>query len=76
MNKLVKREFGNSMYHCTGLTKFTGCQCWRDCTCNEDFIPEKYDYYKIVRIHMKGVKTTTHTTLKDAEKRWTLVNSL
>ena len=70
---IIKENDKNIMYHHTGITKFTGCQCIKDCTCNEDFMPSKYDYYTVNR---KNKKTTAHNTLQEAEERWNLVMSL
>lgn len=55
------------MHHHIGETRFIGCQCIKDCTCNEDFTPSEYNYYTVTR---KGVKTTKHETIEDANKRW------
>lgn len=61
------------MYHHTGVTKFTGCQCAKDCFCSEDFVPYNYDYYSVVR---KKKKTTFHNTLEEANERWNVVINL
>ena len=70
---IVKEDTHNIMYHHTGVTKFTGCQCIKDCTCNEDFISSNYDYYTVKR---KNKKTTIHSTLAEALVRWNFVVSL
>ena len=36
--KLVKNEY---------TTEYVGCQCYKDCTCKEDFIPESYFVYNL-----------------------------
>lgn len=70
---IIKQDDSNIMYHHTGTTKFSGCQCIKDCTCNEDFKEEEYDYYTVTRI---GKKTTIHKTLEEANERWNFVCSL
>ena len=71
--EIIKENELNVMYHHTGVTKFTGCQCLGDCSCNEDFKSSYYDYYTVKR---KNKKTTHHTTLEEANVRWEFVNSL
>ncbi len=73
MKTIIKENERNIMYHCTGITKFTGCQCFKDCTCREDFVPREYDNSIVKR---KNKKTTYHNDLEDAEKRWDFINSL
>ena len=59
------------------MTKFTGCQCYKDCTCNEDFKSSKYDYYTVTRnIGTKKQKTTLHSNLNEANERWDFINNL
>lgn len=71
--KIIKENENNIMYHHTGTTRFTGCQCFKDCSCNEDFKPAKYDYYTVLR---KGKKTTNHQTLEEANVRFEFVCNL
>jgi hypothetical protein len=71
--KVIKEDELNVLYHHTGITRFRGCQCIKDCSCNEDFKPSNYDYYTVVR---KGKKTTFHNTLQEAEIRWDYVCGL
>jgi len=71
--KIIIETSENVMYHHTGITKFRGCQCHKDCTCNEDYIEKPYNYYSVKR---KNKKTTTHDTLEDAFIRWDFVCSL
>lgn len=71
--KTIKENKFNLMRHHTGTTKFTGCQCFKDCSCNDDFKPSNYDYYSVLR---KNKKTTIHKTLQEAEERWIYVNNL
>lgn len=63
----------NIMFHHTGITRYTGCQCFGDCSCMEDFKPKEYDYYTVVR---KGKKTTWHQDINSANERWEYVNTL
>lgn len=71
--EIIKENELNVMYHHTGITRFTGCQCFGDCSCNEDFKPAKYDYYTVKR---KNKKTTNHQTLEAANVRWDFVCAL
>ena len=71
--KIIKENELNVMYHHTGITKFTGCQCINDCFCREDFKSSEYDYYTVKR---KNKKTTIHKTLEDATLRWDFVCAL
>lgn len=71
--EIIKENELNVMYHHTGTTRFAGCQCFRDCSCNEDFTPAYYDYYTVKR---KSKKTTNHRTLEDANVRWAFVCAL
>jgi hypothetical protein len=71
--EVIKESDLNIMYHHTGTWRFTGCQCFKDCSCSEDFIPSKYNYYTVKR---KNKKTTTHSTLNEAEIRWSFLENL
>jgi hypothetical protein len=71
--EIIRESDKNIMYHRTGVTKFTGCQCQNDCTCHEDFTPKEYSYYQVKR---KNIKTTNHATIEEAEARWNFVESL
>ena len=71
--KIIKENELNAMYHHTGMTRFRGCQCFRDCSCREDFKSEHYDYYTVVR---KNKKTTNHHSEEDANIRWDFVSAL
>lgn len=73
MRKILKEDEFNVMFHHTGVTRFTGCQCYKDCSCHEDFKPRTYDYYSVNR---KNKKTTIHQTLEEANIRWDFVSSL
>ena len=49
IKKVIKENELNVMYHHTGITRFTECQCFNDCSCKEDFKPTNYDYYTVKR---------------------------
>ena len=70
---IIKENDFNIMYIHNGTTKFKGCQCFKDCTCNKYFKPSEYNYYTVCR---KNKKTTTHQTLEEANNRWDYVCSL
>jgi hypothetical protein len=60
MRTIVKQTDNEKMVRHTGITSFSGCQCFKDCTCNEDFKPAPFDYYTVVRrIGTKKQKTYT-----------------
>ncbi len=73
MKTIIKQTESNILYHHTGMTRFTGCQCFKDCSCNEDFTPKPYDFYTVKRI---GIKTTNHFSLEEANIRYGYVNQL
>lgn len=73
MKEIIEENEYNVIYHHTGKSKFTGCQCFKDCSCSEDFIPGNYDFYTVKR---KGKKTTNHYSLEEAKKRFDFVNKL
>lgn len=35
--------------HHHGVTKFEGCQCFKDCSCADRFVPEEYNFYSVMR---------------------------
>lgn len=59
-----------------GVTSFTGCQCFKDCTCHEDFTPISYHYFTVKNRKSKKRKTTTHNTLDEALERIKFIKSL
>jgi hypothetical protein len=74
MRTIVKQTDNEKMVHHTGITRFSGCQCFKDCTCNEDFKPAPFDYYTVVRrIGTKKQKTTVHQTIEEANERWDFI---
>ena len=73
MRRIIRQNKENIMYNHIGITEFNGCQCFKDCTCHEDFEPTTYDYYTVKR---GNKKTTTHQTLEDANVRWDFINNL
>jgi hypothetical protein len=68
MRTVIEETELYTLSHMTGKTKFRGCQCFKDCTCNEDFKSEDYDYYTVKKKFNK-VKTTNHGTIEDARIR-------
>lgn len=77
MRTIVKQTDNEKMVHHTGVKRFTGCQCFKDCTCNEDFKPARFDYYTVVRrIGTKKQKTTVHKTIDEANQRWEFICAL
>lgn len=50
------------------IIRFSGCQCFKDCTCNEDFKPYRYKYYTVKKKFNK-IKTTKHNKLSEAIER-------
>ncbi len=75
---LIKQIGTNKMYHHIGTTRYVGCQCFKDCTCREDFTPRPYDYYTIRRIAKSGKMKTIHeTTLEKITRVWdSLIQSI
>lgn len=71
--KIIKENNLNVMYNHTGTTSFSGCQCFKNCSCNEDFKSSSYNYYTVKR---KNKKTTFHQTLEEANARWDFLNNL
>ena len=63
------------VYHHQGVTRFTGCQCIKDCNCQETFISTPYDYYTVAKKFGKH-KTTVHLTLESVNKRIELLLSV
>jgi len=59
----------------TGTTHFKGCQCYKNCTCNEDFITVHYSYYTVKR-KTGRCKTTIHNTLEEAKDRCKFLDKL
>jgi len=64
-----------TVFHHTGITRFGGCQCFKDCTCNEDFIPAYYDIYS-VRKKFNKYKTTHHNNIYDMLDRVEFLQTL
>tara|TARA_R110000822_G_scaffold125716_5_gene260658 strand:- start:3274 stop:3555 length:282 start_codon:yes stop_codon:yes gene_type:complete len=52
----------------TGTTNFKGCQCYKNCFCQDDFIPSSYSYFTVKRKNGR-MKTTDHKTIEEAEER-------
>lgn len=75
MKTIIEENKDYTLYHHTGKTRFRGCQCFKDCNCNKDFISENYDYYTVKKRFNKP-KTTRHNTLEEAKKRIDFLNTL
>jgi len=73
--KLIEQTDIYEVYHHTGKTTFRGCQCFKDCTCNEDFVSEPYDYYTVKKLFNK-IKTTNHHNLESVQERIALLKTL
>lgn len=62
-----------------GMTRFTGCQCFKDCSCADDFVSCPYHYYEVKRKKYGNsvrIKTTYHNTLESLNARIELLNNL
>lgn len=73
--KLIDSTERYDINHHTGMTTFSGCQCFKDCTCHEDFIPRPYNYYSVKKKFNK-IKTTTHNTIEEVQERIKLLNTI
>jgi hypothetical protein len=77
MKTIIKQTESEKMVHHTGITRFSGCQCFKDCTCNEDFNPKSFSYYTVVRrMGTKKQKTTIHNSIEEANERWKYIFEL
>lgn len=47
-----------AVYYEKNTSRFQGCQCFKDCTCQEDFIPVEYEQFTVIK--KIGKKKTTH----------------
>ena len=60
-----------------GLAKFSGCQCFKDCSCKEEYVPVAYWYFTVKNTKSKKrQKTTKHSTLEEAQERIALIKSI
>jgi len=75
MRKIVEETKDYIVIHHTGITRFTGCQCIKDCTCNEDFVPTNYDYYTVKKKFGRH-KTTTHNSLEEVKIRLEVLKAI
>lgn len=76
-HKILRQEQDRRIVQFYGITKYTGCQCFKDCTCREDFKEEPYNYYVVTRrIGTKKQKTTHHNTMEEVEERWEYIKTL
>ena len=55
--------------HTKGNTIFEGCQCYKDCTCHEDFVPESFEYWNVKNLKSKKMKVSRYSTLEQAKAR-------
>jgi hypothetical protein len=77
MRVTILQTADKKMVHHFGTTKYSGCQCFGDCYCKEDFKPTRFSYFTVVRrIGTKKQKTTIHPTLCSANERWDFINTL
>lgn len=72
---IVEETQDYKLEHHVGVTRYTGCQCMKDCFCKEDFKPERYDYY-IVKKKFNKPHSTLCSTLEKAQKHIELLVSL
>lgn len=77
MRELIKGTNGTNkvqLWKIKSVTKFFGCQCFRDCTCAEDFKPfESISYSVIVLKYGLEVKKERYKELTQAEKRYAML---
>mgnify|MGYP000856565938 FL=1 len=71
--EVIKESEKAIIVHLTGHHKFKGCQCFKDCSCKEDFKPSEIDCYSVTR---KGKNRLFYETLDKAYERFDFVNSL
>lgn len=53
----------------TGHTIFGGCQCYKDCTCHEDFVSMSFVDYVVMKKWGQGHKRSIYSTLAEAENQ-------
>ncbi len=75
MKTILEETKDYILYHHVGKSKFQGCQCFKDCSCREDFIPQDYNYYSVKKLFNK-IKTHTCKTLEEARERIDFLNTL
>ena len=73
MKKVVKENDKAILFVRTGVTTFRGCQCFKDCSCADDFQKKPFTVYEVRR---KNSNLKTYDTLDEAEKRWDLLQTL
>lgn len=54
------------------VTYYDGCQCYGDCGCKESFKPSEGEWF-LVKKKTGKIKTSTHSTLKEARDRITFL---
>ena len=68
MMTIIEETSEYIVYNHTGVTRYTGCQCIRDCTCKEDFVSYGYNFYSVKKKFGKH-NTTHHNTLDEVKAR-------
>jgi hypothetical protein len=77
MQTIIKQTEDLTMISHSGITRFQGCQCNKDCSCHENFVETRYEYFTVVRNWKKFKrKTTRHNTLEEANERWDFLTNL
>tara|TARA_R110001599_G_scaffold109319_1_gene272817 strand:- start:45 stop:269 length:225 start_codon:yes stop_codon:yes gene_type:complete len=71
--EVIKESEKAIIIHLTGHHKFKGCQCFKDCSCKDDFVPEEIDCYSVTR---KGKNRLFFGSIDEAMKRFNFINSL
>ena len=75
MRVIIEQTDKYTLYHHTGMTRFRGCECFKDCNCHNNFVPTYYDYYTVSKT-VNRRRTTHHNNLEDARERINFINSL
>lgn len=68
MKNVIESTDVYDLIHHTGMTSFSGCQCFKDCSCHEDFVSTPYDFYAVKK-KINKIKTTHHSTIDEARIR-------
>jgi hypothetical protein len=75
MRTIIEETDKYILYHHVGVTVFKGCQCFKDCSCSDDFTPVSYNNYSVFK-KINKPKTTHHLTLENARLRIDFINTL
>lgn len=73
MKTIIEDNKKYKLVHHTGMTRFQGCQCFKDCTCSSDFVSTPYDYYTVHK-KFNRPKTTICTTIEKAHQKIADIN--